>query len=138
MTKDNPYKPFYGVMAQSPSPVRVFNTGANRSSDTGKYDYEGFISPAVLEAFGAYMHKNRHLTDGSLRDSDNWQKGIPLAQYMKSLLRHVLDVWKAHRGYKTKESMLTNLLAAYFNTQGYLHEYLKANPDALQKEFPSE
>src|SRR5580698_7792736 len=62
---------------------RTFETGATRNLDASKYDYEGFLSPLVMERFGQYMHKHRVQADGSLRDSDNWQKGIPLQAYMK-------------------------------------------------------
>ena len=68
--------------------VRTFDTGATRDTDDGKLDYEGFISPLVLERFARYMHTHRLQPDGTLRDSDNWQKGIPRDQYIKSAWRH--------------------------------------------------
>lgn len=112
--------------------VREFETGANRDSEEGKFDYEGFLSPFVVERFGAYMHKNRRLADGSLRDSDNWQKGIPFSVYMKSLWRHFLSAWKHHRvlqkdpaDLQTISHLEEDLCAIWFNTQGYLHELLK-------------
>jgi hypothetical protein len=103
--------------------VRVFATGANRDMDNGKLDYEGFLSPTVLRRFAEYMHKNRFLKDGSMRDSDNWQKGIPLKVYMKSMLRHFMSCWLDHRlgGYAQEEE----LVALMFNVMGYLHERLK-------------
>lgn len=112
--------------------VEQFQTGAIRDVKNDKYDYDGFLSPLVLEAFGAYMHHNRRMTDGTLRDSDNWQKGMPLDSYMKSGWRHVVDWWKEHRGYGTKEGVVFALLGVFFNVQGYLHEYIKANPDAMK------
>ena len=57
--------------------MRNFDTGATRDVDTNKLDFEGFLSPVVLERYAEYMHKNRVQADGNLRDSDNWQKGIP-------------------------------------------------------------
>ena len=104
---------------------RIFDSGASRNSDEGKSDYEGFLSPLVLESFGKYMHKMRYLEDGSLRDSDNWQKGIPQKQYMKSMWRHFMEVWKGMRGIKTYEDEITNLNATLFNVMGLLHEKLK-------------
>jgi len=50
--------------------MREFKTGANRNSEEGKLDYEGFLHPLVIEEFAKYMHKHRHLEDGTLRDSD--------------------------------------------------------------------
>ncbi len=78
--------------------VREFESGATRDSDTGKYDYEGFMHPLVINKFAEYMHKHRTQQDGNLRDSDNWQKGMPTKECVKSLLRHTMDVWSISRG----------------------------------------
>lgn len=104
--------------------MREFKTGATRNSDEDKFDYEGFLSPVVLERFAEYMHLHRKQADGRLRASDNWQKGIPLEAYMGSGWRHFFSWWKAHRGYKTEEDIETSLCALLFNVQGYLHELL--------------
>lgn len=111
--------------------VRTFATGANRDVDTGKPDYEGFLSPLVIEAFGTYMNFNRRLRDGSLRDSDNWQRGMPQDVYMKSGWRHFFDWWREHRGIATKEGLVWALCGLLFNLQGYLHEKLKEDPNLL-------
>ncbi len=105
--------------------VRQFDTGATRDTDQGKLDFEGFLSPLVIERFAEYMHKNRFLKDGSMRDSDNWQKGIPFDAYMKSAWRHFFDVWKHHRGVPAGEDLETALCGLLFNLNGYLHEHLK-------------
>ena len=105
--------------------MRYFKTGATRNSDDGKYDYEGFYSPIVVERFGEYMHKHRLQTDGKMRDSDNWQKGIPKDAYVKSAFRHFHDWWKQHRGYKGQDTLEDSLCALIFNAQGYLYEILK-------------
>lgn len=105
--------------------MRTFKTGATRDSDTTKPDYEGFLSPLAIESFGAYMNKHRKQSDGTMRDSDNWQKGIPLDAYMKSMWRHFFAVWKWHRGITDKEDLETSLCALMFNVQGYLHELKK-------------
>lgn len=110
---------------------RTFATGATRDTAEGKYDYDGFLSPYVVEAFGAYMDHNRVMADGSKRDSDNWQKGIPREAYMKSAWRHFLDWWREHRGLATKEGIVWALLGLLFNLQGYLHELLKEDPALL-------
>jgi hypothetical protein len=107
--------------------MRTFKTGATRDQDLEKYDYEGFLSPLVLERYGEFMHKHRKQIDGNLRDSDNWQKGIPKNAYIKSGWRHFMDIWKEHRGIKTKEGLEDALCALLFNTMGYLHETLKEN-----------
>ena len=111
--------------------VRTFETGATRDSVEGKFDFEGFLSPVVLERFAAYMHANRVQPDGSLRDSDNWQKGIPLDQYMKSAWRHFFAWWKIHRGGTVLDerdghavTVAEAICGLLFNLQGYLHERL--------------
>lgn len=107
--------------------MREFPGGATRDTDEGKFDYEGFLSPTVLERYAAYMHKHRKQADGKLRDSDNWQRGsgIPKSAYMKSGFRHWMDVWKGHRGLLPREVLVEALCAVLFNVMGYLHELLK-------------
>ena len=112
--------------------MRNFDTGATRDTDVGKNDYEGFYSPLVVEAFGDYMNKHRIQADGKLRDSDNWQKGIPKDVYLKSLWRHFLDIWFLHRGYKRFDKQRNEeitideaICAMLFNLMGYLYEVLK-------------
>lgn len=105
--------------------MRKFKSGATRNDNENKYDFEGFLSPIVLEAFAKYMHKNRLQADGKLRASDNWQKGIPKDAYMKSAFRHFLDWWKQHRGFKSEEELQDSLCALMFNVMGYLFEILK-------------
>lgn len=114
--------------------MREFSTGATRDTDEGKLDYEGFLSPLVLRRFAEYMHMHRLQADGKLRDSDNWQKGIPQEAYMKSLFRHFMDTWlewreKGGSGAKWEEA----LCAMLFNVQGLLHETLSAKAAARQQ-----
>lgn len=104
--------------------MRIFETGATRDKDDTKLDFEGFLSPLTLEAFAEYMNKNRVQADGNLRDSDNWQKGIPADAYMKSGWRHFFDWWKAHRAGKP-ELVQEAICGLLFNAMGYLHEHLK-------------
>ena len=108
---------------------RTFPTGANRDTDNGKIDYEGFLSPVVLKRYAEYLDKNRTMKDGSLRDSDNWQKGIPRDAYIKSALRHFMDVWEVHRD-PLRANMNTtefhdHICAVLFNVMGYLFEELR-------------
>lgn len=107
------------------SGIRHFGSGATRDQDTTKHDYEGFLSPLVIERFGEYMTKHRIQPDGEVRNSDNWQLGIPLSAYIKSMFRHFHAVWKEYRGVQTPEGQEDNLCALMFNVMGYLHEVLK-------------
>ena len=111
--------------------MREFDTGATRDSEEGKYDYEGFLSPLALECYAAYMHKHRKQADGKMRASDNWQKGITQEVYIKSLWRHVVTVWKIHRGIKCLDerdgheiTRAEALCSIVFNAFGDLHEEL--------------
>ena len=109
--------------------MRTFDSGATRDDDTDKYDYEGFLSPVVLERYAAYMHENRVQADGEIRASDNWQKGIAKRVYMKSLLRHMMDLWAHHRfpyedSPSTRKAVEDCLCGVLFNTMGYLFERL--------------
>lgn len=108
--------------------VRKFGTGATRDTAEGKLDFEAFLCPLVLKRYAEYLNANRKQSDGSLRAGDNWQKGIPLATYMKSKFRHFVDTWLLHRNRHSHVSVSieTSLCAELFNTMGYLHEVLKA------------
>lgn len=112
--------------------VRTFETGATRDTDEGKLDYEGFISPRVLQGFAEYMHKHRIQSDGTLRDSDNWQKGMPYDEYLKSAFRHFVDVWLHRRGERdlAREPLEEALYALMFNVQGMLFELTREDDDA--------
>jgi hypothetical protein len=105
--------------------VRVFDSGATRNDDKDKLDFEAFLAPSVLEAFAQYMHKHRVQADGSLRDGDNWQRGMDRSVYMKSAWRHFFAVWKKHRS-AAQEDPTEDLCALLFNVMGYLFEVLKA------------
>lgn len=117
-------------MASQESIVETFATGATRNPSGEKFDYEGFLNPQVLEVYGEFMHENRFQKDGTVRASDNWQQGIPLDNYMKSLVRHVFELWLFHRTGKppvnkdkgrpfTKRELCC---AVMFNAMGYLKE----------------
>lgn len=111
--------------------IRTFETGADRDTDTRKPDYEGFLSPLALREYARYMHAHRTRQDGTLRDSDNWQRGFPIDSYMKSMFRHFMDVWTLHRGYPAIDAdgnaveLKEALASLLFNVHGMLHELCK-------------
>lgn len=120
------------------SEIRKFETGATRDTDNNKYDYEGFLSPLVIEAFAKYMHKNRIMKDGSTRDSDNWQKGFGEGKKhyetcMKSGYRHFMDWWMEHRGYESREGLDDAICGLMFNVMAYYHKKLLERLDEEQK-----
>jgi hypothetical protein len=128
--ESNRTDPVLQAEPQSLQESRYFDTGATRDTDAGKLDFEGFLCPFALECYAEYMDENRVQSDGKLRDSDNWQKGIPKDQYMKSAWRHFHDWWKIHRGGKAydirgERTLKQSIGGLLFNTFGYLHETLK-------------
>ena len=111
-----------------------FTTGATRSTDDGKPDYEGFLHPEVLAIYGYYMNRHRIQRDGNIRASDNWQQGIPINRYMKSLVRHVFELWSMWRGNprinldnQQRFTFEDVLCAILFNTMGLLYEMNRRN-----------
>lgn len=106
--------------------MRSFETGATRNKEVDP-DYEGFLSPLAQHRFGQYMHAHRLQADGTTRDSDNWQKGIPIDSYMKSLRRHEHDLQLHHDGYGqlARGDIWDALSGLFFNVQGYMHELAK-------------
>jgi hypothetical protein len=112
------------------SHIRQFDTGATRDTEEGKLDFEGFLSPIVIKAFGEYMNEHCKQSDGQLRASDNWQKGFGPDHYdvcMKSLWRHFEDLWLEHRGWESREGIEKALMGILFNTMAYAHQYLIDN-----------
>ena len=105
--------------------MRKFKSGATRDDDKEKCDYEGFFSPLVLKRRAEYMNKHRFQEDGVVRDSDNWQKGMSKDVYMKSLMRHIMDLWLEHRGHDSRDGIEDALMGIMFNAEGYLYEILK-------------
>ena len=112
------------------SKIRTFKTGATRNSDKEQYDYEGFMSPLVIERFGEYMNKHRIQDDGSIRDSDNWQNLFGDTHNevcLKSGFRHFIDIWLHLDGYgkKAREGLEDALCAIIFNMSAILFNLLQ-------------
>ena len=86
-----------------------------------------FMGADVIKEFGNYMLKHQIQADGSMRESNNWKKGIPLEAYMVSMWRHLQTVWLHHEGRSdlTDETLEDALCGVIFNASGYLHELLK-------------
>ena len=125
------------LAGQDDGTIRTFETGATRDTAEGKLDYEGFISPLVMERYARYMDGCRVQSDGNVRDSDNWQKGIPKNAYMKSAFRHFMDWWFEHRLNRAYFDHLKHeaICALMFNCMGYLHEELKQNQHNQQEKL---
>jgi hypothetical protein len=136
---DNPTTWAKGEANVGNGPQTGFTTGATRSTSEGKIDYEGHISPRVLHIFGEYMHDHRVQRDGKVRASDNWQEGIPVYRYVKSLIRHTEEFWTMWRGDTVvnpdsdKPFTFRDVLCAIlFNTMGILFELSREGMAPLQ------
>jgi hypothetical protein len=103
--------------------MREFKTGATRDADEGKVDLTGAMSPLAVIVFLEYMRKHQVQADGKLRSSDNWKKGMPKEQYMKSLGRHFLEAWKlVELGVPDERQIEEALCGVIFNAFGWIHE----------------
>lgn len=105
--------------------MRTFkNSKATRDDDKDKLDYEAALSPIVLKRYVEYMKKHNSDT----RKEDNWQ-GLFGEHHcdvcMKSLMRHVMDLWLFHRGYKGRDDIEEALCAILFNAMAYLYKIEK-------------
>ena len=115
-------------MATDNGKIRLFDTGATRDTSQDKIEPWGFTSALVEKRFCEYMHEKRIQSDGQLRDSDNWKKGIPVDAYKHSLSRHINDLRLLFEGFpvKAEETDLETVLCAVkFNVDGMLHEIIK-------------
>jgi len=125
--------------SETMSDHRTFVSGATRDTDKGKLDYEAFLCPRTMLRYAEFMHKHRTMGDGSIRDGDNWQRGIPLDALIKSGTRHTED-WKLHhRGYSecATETLENSLCGVLFNVLGYLKQVLDGKgEEGAEKEAP--
>ena len=104
---------------------------ATRDLSDDKLDFEGCLSPLVLEAFAKYMKKHEETANGR-RQSDNWQGFFGNDHYsvcLKSLMRHTHDLWMFHRGYKGRETIDNALNGILFNCMAFYLKYLTEKKD---------
>lgn len=133
MTEKARAVPTVAEIVKAVNQPRVFASGAIRDTEEGKLDFEGFLSPQALEAFAQYMHFHRHMPDGTLRNSDNWQRGIPQDVLMKSAWRHFFALWYDFRGVDSSNyrNFLAHCCGVMFNIQGLMKDYISKNPEAI-------
>lgn len=110
--------------------IRTFDTGATRDTAKGKLSYVKALSPIVLQRYVQYLDAHRKQPDGSLRDFDNWKKGIPEETYLDGLGRHFVAAWLLAQGFPAEDNhgpvtLEDTLCAIIFGASGWLHELLK-------------
>ena len=113
------------------SKIRTFDTGATRDTIDGKLDYVKALCPLVLRRYVQYLDKHRLQPDGSMRDFNNWKKGIPQETYHSSKGRHFFASWLLEEGYEVLDNHgpvdeEDALCGELFNTMGKLREILRA------------
>ena len=107
--------------------IREFNTGANRNVSEGKIDPSAAQCPRCFQLYCEYIKKNRKLVNGVVRSDDNWQKGFPPKETIKSLRRHTLDT-ELHLhgdGQHAEETYDNALGGVIFNGFSLWHEHHK-------------
>lgn len=111
-----------------PNKLREFETGANRNSDKGKLEYRRFFSALAQKRRAEYMDKHRKLEDGTLREPDNWKRGIPSDVCADSLERHMQDIKLYFEGYEfaMTEDIEDALCAVMFNCESILLTILQS------------
>lgn len=110
--------------------IRQFETGATRDTDANKPSYVKALSPIALQYYVNYLGHHRVQSDGSLRDWDNWKKGIPQDVYLDGLGRHKMAVWLLCHGFPSSDNhgpvtLKDSLCGVIFNAMGMLHEILQ-------------
>ena len=110
--------------------IRTFDTGATRDTAVGKLSYVKALSPIVLRRYVQYLDAHRKQPDGSMRDFDNWKKGIPEETYLDGLGRHQMAAWLLAQGYSAEDNhgpvnLESTLCAIIFGASGWLHELLE-------------
>jgi hypothetical protein len=108
--------------------MRQFSTGATRNNDINQLDLEAYRSPITDIVFGQYMKKHARQSDGTMRDGDNWQKGIPMKSGVSSETRHHYDVWLEARGYDSRDGVLEGLCGLKFNVDLMIKNLYDALP----------
>ena len=80
--------------------MRVFKTGATRSSNSGKNEYYEYRHPLVEKSFGDYMKKHQVQEDGKERKANNWWSGWDKEVSLQSMIRHLEDLTAIQAGYE--------------------------------------
>lgn len=111
--------------------MRQSKTGALRNDNTNKLEWVRFNDPRVEKIYAFFMHKHRHLADGTLREPDNWKKGFDSGDVLDSKGRHFLDGWEIEKyGFAVRPDEdsvdeIETLCAEMFGVKARLYELVK-------------
>jgi hypothetical protein len=97
--------------------ITSFASGAIRDSQDGKVDFVETISFTAHERYARYMTgKKKKYGTG------NFKKGIPIASYEQSLLRHIDKYFRNKYENGNDEPEEDHLATIRFNCDGIMHE----------------
>jgi hypothetical protein len=97
--------------------ITQFDTGAIRDTQEGKEDYVETISYSAFKRYAEYMTGKK-----KKYGAGNFKKGIPVANYEQSLMRHVQKYFENKYEGGTVEVNEDHLSAMCFNIFGIMHE----------------
>lgn len=97
--------------------IRQWKTGAIRDDDSQKEDYIETIAWRSLRRFAEYMTGKK-----SKYGTGNFKKGIPIASYEQSLLRHISKYLENKYEDGDREKNEDHLAACVFNIFGIMYE----------------
>ena len=90
---------------------QVYFTGANRDNRAGKGRMD-LLPPSAM------LRLSRHFEDGARKYGDNnWQKGIPISNYINSALRHLFKYLAGCNDEPHLEAAAWNILCAMWTEQ---------------------
>lgn len=98
---------------------RKFATGAVRGDNSDKPNFLDYLDMQALWRYGVYM-KAAEKKYGR----GNWKKGIPKAEYLESLTRHLVKLVALQDGIDM-EPGVDHASAIWFNIQGFMREECK-------------
>lgn len=103
-------------------PERTFSTGASKQAAAGK-------GTPVLFPPDAYLEISKHFEEGAILHGDrNWEKGVPLSEWMNSIERHAQQV-------KMGLTDEAHMLAMAWNAVVYVATKLRIDAGILPKEL---
>jgi hypothetical protein len=119
--------------------LEQFEKGATRTVCDDKLSYVKALSPIVLRRYVQYLANHRKQVDGTMREFDNWKRGIPVERYLDGLGRHFMTLWLVMDGFEIYDDLGQKdiedvLCAIIFNSMGMLHEIRKGYRGCLNKE----
>lgn len=106
--------------------------GMKRENKRSKKNFLDYFDPYVLERYGSHM-----LQGAERHGSANWKKGgYPKREYLASLERHFLALWKELEGEPPTDE--DHAAAIMFNIVGFMYEeHLEMKNEAKQADTRS-